>query len=93
MDLFTAVKNLNGTSDNQRTDGKSWKKYWEEKTGKSFSECSNTRCSNDAIVGGHVKKADGSKNWFIVPLCHTCNHIDSTESFLVPTKNMVPVTE
>ena len=88
------VRNISGTSSERYgTPPKefiSWRAYWEEMTGKEFSRCSNTLCSNEAEVGGHVQKVESwDKHWYIVPLCKACNNKRS--SFEVNGDDLCPV--
>ncbi len=71
------VKNLHGTSDNNPPAGySSWLSFWEDKTGRKAREC--CRCgSYNNLVGAHVQKVYGSKEWYIVPLCSACNKTES----------------
>jgi len=81
---MTKVKNLNGTSTNTPPPGySSWKAWWEAKKGRKFSSCSCGGCTYSAAVGAHVQKVYGGNEWYIVPLCRTCNNQSSSVIFEV----------
>ncbi len=78
------VQNIHGSADNTPPAGySSWKEYWEKKKNKKFSLCSCTTCFQKASVGGHVKKVHDSNEWYIVPLCSSCNSYANTDPFEV----------
>lgn len=86
------VKNINGSSDNNPPDGfDSWKEYWESRKGRRFSRCSNLSCSSAAEVGAHVKKAFGTNEWYIVPLCNSCNNPSNTDAFEVNASDLLRI--
>lgn len=87
--MYIEVKNLKGTSDNYPPGFSSWKDFWEQQTGRKFTKCSCTICTEKAILGGHVIRTTGSRNWYIVPLCQRCNHRE--DSFSVSQADLVPV--
>lgn len=86
------VKNLNGTTDNTPPFGyRSWREFWEVKMGKKFSSCSCITCSKAAEVGGHVKKVNGSGEWYIVPICSYHNNLSDEYSYEVRDIDMLRV--
>lgn len=88
------VHNLNGTSNSTPSDGSSsWKEFWENQTGRDFSYCSASDCTNWAEVGAHVQKsgAGTSNEWYIVPLCSRCNQ--RTGDFYVNSNDLVRENE
>lgn len=89
------VKNLNGTSDNKVPSGYiSWKDWWEKKSGKTFSTCSCSGCSESAKVGGHVQKnLQSDRSWYIVPLCNSCNVAKKDIVFEVRDADLEPVAQ
>ena len=87
------VKNLHGTSGRLPQNGNSWLEYWERATGLRASRCHYVGCSTVGrhnLVGAHVKKAGVNDNsWYIVPLCNSCNHVETefwVEGPLVPVR-------
>ena len=79
------VHNLNGTTDNKPPRGyESWKEWWEERKNCSFNKCSCSICISKAEVGAHVQKSGSvDKNWYIVPLCKSCNSSKIKMNFYV----------
>ncbi|MDR2700301.1 MAG: hypothetical protein LBC12_05790 [Nitrososphaerota archaeon] len=74
-------KNIIGTADRKPKSGyDSWLDFYEQNSGKSSKTCKVKGCTNKATVGAHVRKARLRKNqdrsWYIVPLCHSCTHIE-----------------
>jgi len=61
------VKNLHEDSSGN------WIRFWEQATGLTATSCHRIGCYAAATDGAHVKLADGSNKWYIVPLCHKCN--------------------
>jgi hypothetical protein len=92
---MTEVKNLNNTSNEKHKypprGYASWKAFWEDKSGKTFDDCSCSDCNNRAAHGGHVQKVEGDDKWYIVPLCERCNNRSSDDSFYVRTSDLVPL--
>ncbi|SFO03641.1 hypothetical protein SAMN04487831_106129 [Pseudobutyrivibrio sp. UC1225] len=85
------VKNLKGTADHLPPSGySSWEEYWTRKTGRRFSNCACLNCNFRAEVGGHVKKVNGGAEWYITPLCSSCNHYTNDEPFYVDSADLVP---
>ena len=81
---MTKVKNLNGTTNNTPPRGyTTWKEWWEYKKSRKFSTCSRESCPQNATVGAHVQKVYGGNEWYIVPLCRSCNNQSSTVQFEV----------
>jgi hypothetical protein len=70
------IKNINGTSDGTCRCA-SWLEHWEKYNPDRQAVpvfCSAADCVNNSIVGAHVQKDDDSDpNWYIIPLCMTCN--------------------
>jgi len=89
--MYIKVKNLKGTSDNKPRGYNSWLEYWEEKKGKTASNCTNINCRNSSILGGHVKKVFGGNEWYITPLCYSCNN--SNDEFYVEETNLLRVNQ
>lgn len=86
------VRNINGSSDNYPPAGyTSWIEYWECQKGRKVSMCSNVKCTGSADVGGHVKKVNGSNEWYIVPICYACNNLSSSTSYEVNDKDLLRV--
>jgi len=83
--MIISVKNLNGTADRMpKGTYYSWKQWWEAKKYKTFPYfCSTYGCSNNAEVGAHVQKVYEGNEWYIVPLCKSCNNKPSCEHFSV----------
>lgn len=91
---MTKVKNLNGTSDNdpKKKGYPTWRAFWEAKTGRTFSSCSCSECAASATVGAHVQKDSAiDRNWYIVPLCNSCNVGKKNEVFDVRDNDLVAV--
>jgi hypothetical protein len=94
VDNLALVKNIHGSADNTPPAGcSSWKEYWEKAKNKKFSSCSCTSCFQRAVVGGHVKKVYGSNEWYIVPLCASCNSYTNTNPFEVCDADLVRVVK
>ena len=90
--MSTLVHNLNGTGNRHPSDGStSWKDWWEKRTGRKFSYCSCVGCSSKAEVGAHVQKVNGGDEWYIVPLCNSCNVSKKNVSFKVDSDDLVPL--
>lgn len=51
----------------------SYKRIYEDLV-TDFKECRFEGCNNLASCGGHLKKSYGKSNWYIVPICSSCNH-------------------
>lgn len=67
------VKNLNGTSQNKCKCG-SWLDHWKNYSKQTANGCVVNSCSNKPEVGGHVQKdSNTDNNWYIIPICKTCN--------------------
>ncbi len=67
------VKNLNGTSGNTCNCG-SWLQHWKNYSGQTANKCVVNNCGNNPEVGGHVQKDSLlDQNWYIIPICKTCN--------------------
>lgn len=79
--MLYKVKNLNGTSDSKLPAGYSscldfWEKIlsWDKPFRSSTTKCHNIRCNEkDNLNGAHVKLVEGGDEWYIVPLCTSCN--------------------
>ena len=85
--MATLVHNLISTGDRRPPkSGGSWKDWWEKQTLRKFGKCSCTECNSNATVGAHVQKDHGGDEWYIVPLCDSCNK--KKESFYVDSNNM-----
>lgn len=86
------VKNVNGSGRYSSPSGyTSWLDYWKKQTGQNVFFCSKRTCSNTNLVGAHVQKAYSTDyNWYIVPICNSCNQKSSAEIFEV-TATLVPV--
>ena len=84
------VKNVIGSSRFPKPRGyNSWLDYWKAHTGENPYYCKANNCWRTDIVGAHVQKAYGyDQNWYIVPLCTTCNK--RTDTFYVDA-TLVPV--
>jgi len=88
------VKNINGSADNRPQAGyASWKDYWEVNMHRRFSWCSSLTCNNLADVGGHVKKVNGSGEWYIVPICSKHNNLPAGYTYEVADSDMLRVIE
>ena len=84
------VKNVVGSSRFSKPFGyTSWLEYWEDHAGQKANYCSADNCWGNDLVGAHVQKAySDDKNWYIVPLCSSCNQ--RTDTFNV-SATLVPV--
>lgn len=51
----------------------SWLDFWEKKTGLKADSCHRLGCYAKATDGAHVQLVNGGDEWYIVPLCHSCN--------------------
>lgn len=62
---------------------KSWLDHWVRSTGsRKIPTCAVYKCSNKAVVGGHINACDTVNNeWWIMPLCSTHNSSFRTECF------------
>lgn len=91
------VKNIHGTSKERYSTPphgySSWIDYWKKKSGFYFPDyCTCEDCLNKAEVGAHVIKVNSdNRKWYIVPLCSSCNHKETSfnvdEDFLVPVSD------
>ncbi|MCK5717034.1 MAG: hypothetical protein KAH77_06040 [Thiomargarita sp.] len=74
------VKNLFNTKDYKCSCQGGWLGHWRTGAGSQRETCSVAKCSNEATVGAHVIFIDKrrSKEWWIAPFCHTCNHPNMT---------------
>lgn len=63
----------------------SWLDHWMRFTGKRVTPiCSVHKCTQLAVVGGHVKACDSENSpWLIMPLCSVHNASHFTECFNV----------
>ena len=89
------VRNLREGSRPAPTDYSSWLDYWEKKTGQKAGLCHRNGCNLKATDGAHVQLVNGGDEWYIVPLCHSCN-TDCGASFyvegpLVPVNPYYPI--
>lgn len=70
------IRNINGISDNACRCA-SWLEHWEKYNlgGQAVPVfCPVADCVNNPIVGAHVQKGENADpNWYIIPLCMTCN--------------------
>lgn len=74
------VTNINGTSDHTCLCG-SWLKHWEKfnLTGQRTPFFCPVCGYSKVEVGAHVQKYDSyDKDWYIVPLCKSCNNKSSS---------------
>ena len=95
------VKNLKGTEHCPYNNGRPWIDCWAypqddtKEAGKM--PCSNKHCTeknnekNIDAVGGHVRTVPDNDLCYIVPLCHSCNSPEMTDSFLVYHNVMKPI--
>ena len=101
---YVRVKNLTGPGRfTQPENDPSWIAGWKRIKGYPQNmrlACSNIFCENDeegiilTIVGAHVQLVDGNdKDWYIVPLCSSCNARSSKVELLVNKDYLVPVNE
>lgn len=76
------VKNLASTTDHKCSTCGSWLRHWENGTGKGPPAlCGTSGCSGSPVVGGHVKKVDGTDGArYITPICAKCNARDDEYS-------------
>ena len=89
MTEFT-VKNIKGTSKsryNVPSEYNSWLDYYKSNAKNRTKKCHTIGCSNDIEVGAHVI-IEGQREWYIVPLCKSCNK--KKNSFTVKSP-LVPV--
>ena len=83
------VKNVNGSGRFAPRGYDSWLDYWKAQTGEKPYYCAADNCLGTDLVGAHVQKTNSTdKNWYIVPLCKSCNK--RTDTFNV-SKTLVPV--
>ena len=83
------VKNLNGTADNNCICG-SWINHWVNFSNQQLANCSVISCTNNASVGGHVKKDNSIvSEWFIIPICQSCNMKKGTALEIYNDLNLV----
>ncbi len=89
------VKNINGTSRHNPPAGyNSWLEFWEAKDGRSNVDCSVLSCRGKAEVGAHVIRTDiPSNNWYIIPLCTSCNNKSSDEIMKIYDTRLVNVID
>lgn len=93
---MVTVHNLNGTGDNSKPKGfTSWKDWWENRKGRRFGKCSKYGCNNNAVHGAHVQKTSYifGNEWYIVPLCASCNQLSGKQQFEVDDNDLLPVNE
>ena len=95
------IKNINGSGSerfkNPPQGYGSWISYYKDKCG--YSYLVSLACANishnyirDNIVGAHVRKAGSSDGkWYIVPLCETCNALNSDVEIDIGNTPMVEV--
>ena len=88
------VTNLNGTSDNACSCG-SWLKHWERFNYARQSK--PTICPacgrNFTEVGAHVKKYQSDDlDWYIVPLCKSCNNQSSSTVLDIGNCSLAPAS-
>ena len=95
------IENVRGSSKYEKPKGySSWREYWEKNCGLNFSfqEGNVYKCpacgrgvSPKNWDGCHVQKADSTdRNWYIVPLCDSCNQREN-EVLDIGDLKMVPV--
>ena len=89
------VKNINGTSKHNPPAGySSWLEFWEDRTNLSNVSCSSINCGSIADVGAHIIRTDVlSNNWYIIPLCISCNNKSSNEIIEICDNHLVSVVE
>lgn len=64
------IKNLEEGSRPAPKGCRSWLDYWFENVDDIKPRfCCVCGCLSDANVGAHVVKADGTKEWYIIPMC------------------------
>ena len=84
------VRNLKNTGDNLPSSKySSWLDFWEKSKGRKAGKCSNIYCGQKASVGAHVKIANGSNDWYIVPLCNACNNYNNDDDFCIDERDLV----
>lgn len=87
--MSVLVKNLNGTSDNVPYGYDSWIDFWSKKKNVKPTWCRRCRKDTTELDGAHVQKVYGTNEWYIVPLCRSCNLTEGT--FYVSESDLVPV--
>ena len=71
------AKNIKGTSDNT-CNCDSWLDHWKSFGGGSLpAYCSSIGCSGKPEAGAHVQK-ESDNNWYIIPLCNSCNKLSDS---------------
>lgn len=94
---FVKVKNIHHTKGRKPPyphENLTWAEFWEEYTGKDFDKCKCASCGEPAEVGGHViKVGQVGKDWYIVPLCTSCNNPYNVNPFMVKDDLLVPIYE
>ena len=84
------VKNLTGTTPNRCSCG-SWLVHWKNFSRRPAKDCSVIRCPGSATVGGHVQKdSPADRNWYVVPLCDSCNSNRGQDLEIYNTTVLVP---
>jgi hypothetical protein len=73
---------------------KSWLDYWSTNYGRTVRVCKNKDCDNESSVGGHVMTPDGkrSNNWYIIPLCDSCNSEKNRQEFEVEQRHLIVIS-
>ena len=73
----------------------SWLDYWEKRTGLPAGTCHRIGCYKTATDGAHVQIVNGGNEWYIVPLCHSCNTQFGANFYvngpLVPVNPIYPI--
>lgn len=89
--MYVLVKNLHGTSDNKPNGYASWKEFWIAKAGRSWpTYCAAQGCYSHPDVAGHVKLANGSNDWYLVPICSHHN-VGYDEAYYVDSSLLVKI--
>lgn len=68
-----------------------WIVVWMDVTGKNFiGKCSFASCNNNATCGGHLQYTT-SRQWYLAPICTSCNLIENDEKMRPLTEDTVLV--
>ena len=73
------VKHMENTTQYSPRNYKTWKEYWEGKSGQHFPTsvgvcacCGKITIPKD-FVGAHIEEVENHKKQYIYPLCNSCN--------------------
>jgi hypothetical protein len=91
---FIEVKNKKGTAGNTPPAAyDSWIAFWEDKKGKTATDCEVLGCTNTHELGAHLYKVNSTSKEYIAPLCKPCNNKPDGEIFKVWEGDLIPVVD